>query len=117
MGGGSDREMLAFQKCLLREAVSCLLFAPSGKFHPQIRNLRIAGCDFLRESTRTNVEDRVAPFPPGVKVCLFVPLAALPAFLTLSPRLRPSGATAAGSVPATTYREPIRGCMPFPLLH
>lgn len=37
--------MLAFQKCLLWEATGGLPSAQSGKFHPQIRELRIVGCD------------------------------------------------------------------------
>lgn len=74
-------EMLALQKWLLREAVSCFIFAQSGKFHPQIRDLRRVGCDCLKNSPRTNVQKTVAPTTQGPRSpCLFL-LVAFPAFL------------------------------------
>ena len=112
--------MLALQKWLLREAVSCFIFAQSGKFHPQIRDLRRVGCDCLKNSPRTNVQKTVAPTTQGPRsLCLFL-LVTFPDFLFyLYPsytRWSLEGITAPGTTSGMIYKESVYN-VPFSFSH
>ena len=114
-------EMLALQKWLLWEAVGCFIFAQSGKFHPQIRDLRRVGCDCLKNSPRTNVQKIVAPITQGPRSLCFSPLELFLLSSSICTHLTPGlesleGIIAPGTISGMIYRESIYN-VPFSFTH